>query len=79
MRLIPVKLRWYPVSQKPDKPGVYLIWSPRLGARIDSTHPTWWNYRNRFRKDLNGPKVVKWAYLWPMGHWRHGHNGPESP
>ncbi len=66
-----MRLRWHPVSQKPDKPGVYMVWSPRYGARIDSTHPTWWNFRSRRRKDLNGPKVVLWAYLWPMGHWRH--------
>jgi hypothetical protein len=75
MKLIPLKLKWYPVSQKPTEPGVYMIWSKRLGARIDSTHPSWWNHRNRKFPDRNGPKVTRWAYLWPQGHWRHADNG----
>lgn len=76
MKLTPVKVRWHPVSRKPKEAGVYLIWSKRHGARVDQTHPTWWNYRHKTRKDFNGPRVTRWAYLWPIGHYNSSaHNG----
>jgi hypothetical protein len=80
MRLRPVRLCWHPASQKPDKPGVYLIWSRRLGARVCDTHPSWWNYRDRKRgRAFHGPRVTRWAYLWPIGYMKDTDNGGEQP
>lgn len=80
MKLTPVKLRWYPVSRRPNQPGVYVIWSKRAGARICDQHPSWWNKRDHMRRgrDFNGPKVTKWAYLWPFGFYRNGSSADAS-
>jgi hypothetical protein len=38
-------INWRPVSEKPNKPGRYLIWSFKAGIRLTSFHPEWWNTR----------------------------------
>lgn len=80
MKLRPMRIRWRPITQLPTEPGVYLVWSPKVGARVESCHPSWWNYRPRGKKPsrgfMRGPTVRKWAYLWPIGYLAKGaHNG----
>lgn len=39
-------VNWHPVSKKPKDHGTFLIWSYKLGVRLTSVHPSWWNTKN---------------------------------
>jgi len=41
----------------------YLVYSPRLGVRIENQHPSWWNYRDKRGKEFHGPRVTHWQNL----------------
>lgn len=59
------KLDWRPISERPDEPGFYLVWSYRTGMRLTTVHPSWWNKDNQYLDRVG--RVTKWVYLGDMG------------
>lgn len=59
------KLDWRPIRERPDRAGYYLVWSHKLGIRLTTIHPSWWNKGCQYH-GLVGP-VTKWVYLGARG------------
>lgn len=60
-------MKWFSVNKLPKVADYgenqFLIYSPRLGIRLETVHPSWWNYRDKRGKEFNGPRVTHWMHL----------------
>lgn len=57
--------KWTPVTTRVPSPRdteKYLVTDRKL-IWVETTHPSWWNYRDKRGREHNGPKITHWMRL----------------
>lgn len=59
-------------TDKPDgdplkSDGMYLVWSEKLGVRLTTEHPSWWNLPSRKAGGTPGTRVRLYYLIGPVG------------